>query len=243
MADDRPRGPSEYATKEAEPRLPAKRRPSFFFRLLGLLLVLFAGWLGWYSYRQGQLPDLTNEAQQKKMLEQAKADLQKAEEKTSEASRKFVSWAQVNLEELKTRIKGKPPESKEEISTLVNESKKEVGSAEKNGEPTLRGAGDKDSGAKKPEAAKPASKADTLIAEARSHYRTGLGAYAQTDPSASQQVIQAKLREAEPHFVKCLDLLEQARAQGAGGAELDSLEQAAAKRLYDCRKRMELARG
>jgi len=240
MSDEkqRQRGPSEYAQNEGA--RPTRRRTSFIAKFLFLLLVLLAAWIGWYAYRQGKVPDLTSEEQQKKMLQQAKEDLVVAEEKATEASKQFVSWAKLNIEDLKKRIKGNPPESKEEVSDLVNESKREV--SVKDREASLGGTDKGGAGAKTAQTGAAGTKAESLMKLARESYRTGLGAYAQTDPSSPQQQIQSKLREAEPYFIKCLDLLEQARREGAGGAELDSLEQAAAKRLYDCRKRMELSR-
>jgi len=246
MSDEkvRQRGPSEYAKGEAETRVSPRRPTSFLAKLIGLILIGLAAWIGWYAYRQGKLPDMTDEKQQKLMLDQAKEDIAKAESQATEASQKFVSWAQRGIDDLRTRIKGKPPESKEEVSLLVDESKKEVAEVEK-GSGKLQPGGVESApiAVKKSESDKALSKGEQLISEARAHYRVGLAAYADTDPSAAQKLIQTRLREAEPHFVKSLDLLEQARIQGAGGANLDSLEQSAAKRLYDCRKRMELSRG
>jgi hypothetical protein len=254
MSDEksRPRGPSEYAKNEP-PRKP-KAKTRFLFKFLGLLLVALAGWLVWYSLREGKLPDLTNEAQQKKMLAQAQQDLDKAEKKATDVSKTVVSWAEQSLDALRTRIKGKPPETKEEISDLVNESKREVaqndggfgggsgtarrgkdaadkGGVEKGGPPAAPGA---------PPA--PKSKGQQLLDEAREQYKQASAVYALADPAASQKVVQDSVHKAAPLFSKCLDLLEAARTNGATGGDIDTLEQAAAKRLYDCRKRMELTR-
>ena len=86
-----------------------------------------------------------------------------------------------------------------------------------------------------------AAKPDPL-ADALEEYRVGQQFYAKTDPMASQKQVQENLHLAEPHFTKCLDLLEAVHGKGATEADIDHLAQAAARRLYDCRKRMELQR-
>jgi len=252
MSDDkpRPRGPSEYATKET-PRKP-KAKTRFLFKLLGLALVGLAAWIAWYSMRQGKLPDLTSEEQQKKMLAQAQQDYDKAEKKATDVSKKVVSWAEQSLDELRTHIKGKPPETKEEISDLVNESKREVAQNPPGfGGPSAAGGGGNGtaSGPQKggPPAAPPAptapkSKGQQLVDDAKEQYRQAAAVYALADPMSSQKIVQDSVHKAAPMFSRCLDLLEQARTNGATGSDIDTLEQSAAKRLYDCRKRMELTR-
>ena len=250
MSDDKPhpRGPSEYSTKEA-PRKP-KAKTRFLFKFLGLVLIGLAAWIGWYSMRQGKLPDLTNEEQQKKMLAQATQDFDKAEKKATDVSKKVVSWAEQSLDDLRTRIKGKPPETKEEISDLVNESKREVAQNPPGfGGPSAGGGNGPDSGPQKagppvaPAApAAPKSKGQQLVDDAKEQYRQAAAVYALADPMSSQKIVQDSVHKAAPLFSRCLDLLEQARTNGATGSDLDTLEQSAAKRLYDCRKRMELTR-
>jgi hypothetical protein len=232
MSDEpkpKPKGPHEYAIKteiEKEVRRVQPKRTRFLFKFLGLILVgLAALWL-WYSYKQGKLIDPTDEKQQRATFDQASADAQRAAQKTKEASVDALAWAQRSLGDLQKLIKGKPPETKEEVKALVDESKQAA--------------------AKEP--AKPAASAPAIapppspIADAQAEYRTGQDFYIKTDPMASQQQVQSNLHLAEPHFSKCLDLLETARTRGVNGPEIDRLEQAAARRLYDCRKRMELQR-
>lgn len=226
----KPKGPHEYAIKteqEKAARHATPKRTRFLFKFIGFLLVLLVGAWGYYSYKSGKPLDLTDPKQQAETLDAARKDAQLAAEKTKEASVDALAWAERSLGDLQKLIKGKPPETKEEIKSLVDESKQAV--------------------AKEPE--KPAPVAPSApppppspIAAAQTEYRVGQEFYALTDPMASQKQVQTNLHLAEPHFSKCLDLLETARTHNVNGPEIDRLEQAAAKRLYDCRKRMELQR-
>ena len=77
--------------------------------------------------------------------------------------------------------------------------------------------------------------------QAREEMRFGCDLHAKANPSfASHGDVQKYIREAEPHFVKCLDLLDLARKAGASENTVAKMEEAAARRLYDCRKRQEM---
>jgi hypothetical protein len=203
---------------------PPPRPTRFIFKLLGLILVLFAGWLAWFSYRQGGLPDLTDPNQQDRAMRQLTADAEKAKEKSLAFSEKAINWAQASLGDLEKVIKGNPPKTPEESKALVDESKHNI---EKAPPPP-------------PPPTAPVIKAPDPLAGPQEEYRIGQQFYAKTDPMASQKQVQDNLRLAEPHFSKCLDMLNSAHGKGASEAEIDRLAQAAARRLYDCRKRMEL---
>lgn len=224
MAEKRERDEDERKQNgDAAARQSAPRQTRFVFKLMGLLLVGLAGWLGWYAYRKGELPDLTNPEQQRRLLAQAHEDLKDAEQKAVETSRAVVNWAERSLEDLKTRIKGKPPESKEEVAALVTESERDAVKAP-------------------PPAAAP-SRAEVLMLEAREAYNQGRAAHARTNPvTASQAQVQENLRIAGPHFSRCMDLVEEARKLGHVDSEMESLEHLAASRLFDCLKRTELKR-
>jgi len=197
------------------------RTTRFIFKLLGLVLVLFAGWVAWYSYRQGKLPDFTDPKQQDEAMKQLSADAQKAKEKSLALSETAIHWAQASLTDLEKVIKGKPPKTPEESKALVDEAKHEI----ENPPP--------------PPPVHVALPPDPL-ANAREEYRIGQQFYVKTDPMASQKQVQDNLHLAEPHFLKCLEMLDAAHGKGASEAAIDTLAQAAARRLYDCRKRMEL---
>jgi len=234
---DKPKGSHDYAKHQgdgtrkeagAAARRPM-RRTRFLFKFIGLLLVFFAGWWAWYSYKEGRVVDLTDPNQQQKAL----ADVKKTAEATREASAQALAWASRGLGDLEKLIKGKPPETPADVKQLVDESKQAV--AKEQAKPPTPGA------PAAPEAA-PAVEPPSLLADAEAEYRAGQEAYAKTDPMASQEQVQKFIRVAEPHFSKCLDLCDVARQHGAQGEDIGRLEQAAAKRLYDCRKRMELRR-
>jgi len=223
-----------------QPAPKPKPGTSPVFLLLGFMLIAVALIIGWYSYRVGKVVDISDPVQRDQTLAQAESDLKKAVSKSTEVGEKVIEktaaltgqvtdWAKRNLDDLKSRIKGKPPETKEEISALVEESKKSVESA------TLIPAPPEGGG--KPV---PARTESAAWEQAREEFKIGQSAYAKTDPASPSQQVQLNLRVAEPHFVKCLNFLERARLEKVNGAEIDRLEQAAARRLYDCRKRMEL---
>lgn len=76
------------------------------------------------------------------------------------------------------------------------------------------------------------------LAAARDAFAQANTYYAQSDPrSASFETVQKNIRLAIPCLERCLDECDKARKQGIKAAELDVLEQSAAMRLYDCRKR------
>lgn len=234
MSDEqkpRPKGPHEYAVKTEQEKESRRQKPKhtrLLFKFLGLVLVALAALWVWYSYKQGHPIDLLDEKQQRATLEQARDDAQHAAQRTQEASADALAWAQRSLGDLQKLIKGKPPETKEDVKALVDESKQAA--AKEPSKPAAHTSA--------PAIVPPPSP----IADAQAEYRIGQDFYIKTDPMASQQQVQSNLHLAEPHFSKCLDLLEAARTKGVIGSEIDKLEQAAARRLYDCRKRMELQR-
>ncbi|HEY3325380.1 MAG TPA: hypothetical protein VGP72_33315 [Planctomycetota bacterium] len=189
---------------------PPPRRTRWIFKLLGLLLVPLAGWMAWYSYREGRIPDWLNPEEQRRAKSVAKGDLGHA-----------YDWMRANLEQLRARIKGPPPETPQQVKDLVSESRDNVQ-------------------APPPKEDKP--KTLSVLDEAREEYRRGEEAYAKSDPSGSTDEVQANLRLAEPRFAHCLELLDKAAKEQADAKEREKLEQNAARRLYDCRKRMALPR-
>ncbi len=220
----KPKGPREYVVNTEREKATRKPRTRFLFKFIALILVLLMGAWGWYSYKSGKPIDLSDAKQRDETLDAARKDAELAAAKTKEVGTEAIAWAQRSLGDLAKIIKGKPPETKEEIKVLVDESKQAVETA-------------------KPATATPvAPPVVSPIADAQAEYRIGQEYYAKTDPMASQKQVQSNLHLAEPHFSKCLDLLEAARTRKVNGAEIDRLEQAAARRLYDCRKRMELQR-
>ena len=220
----KPKGPREYVVNTEREKATRKPGTRFLFKFIGLILVLLVGAWGWYSYKSGKPIDLTDAKQRDETLDAARKDAELAATKTKEASADAIAWAQRSLGDLQKIIKGKPPETKEEIKVLVDESKQAVETA-------------------KPATPTPAAPpVVSPIADAQAEYRVGQEFYILTDPMASQKQVQTNLHLAEPHFSKCLDLLEAARGRNVNGPEIDRLEQAAARRLYDCRKRMELQR-
>jgi hypothetical protein len=247
MADEkeRPRGPSEYAQKEAAAG-QAKPRPrtGCFYKLLGLLLVALAAWLVWYNCRTGWRANLLDEKEQERAFREMTSDYHKA----LEVGGDFAKWTERELTNLEKRLKGAPPKTKEESAALVKESKQAVEKAD--AQPGASVEGTKAAGAKPGVGTKAPIEAKSPVppppvgplAKARAEYEEASRDYMRTDPDAPQAQVQQYLRAAAGHFEKCLYWLDQARAARAPEAEVGSLEQQAAKRLYDCRKRMELTR-
>lgn len=220
----------ELPDKVFKDNAPPPRKTGFFAKLIGLLLVLIAAWLGWYVYRTGSLPDLTDASQQKRLLDQAKKDLNKASEQATEYGKKAADWAARGIDDIRERIKGKPPETKEEVSALVKDSGNTVPPP----------------ASKAPiEAAKsrPVNAWDEPLQEAWNAYYRGVAEHSKSSPDNSREQVQTALREATPHFERTLNLLEEVRLKGGKGSEVDDLEHKAAQRLYDCRKRRSVTVG
>lgn len=215
---------------------PPPRRMGFFTSLLLLIVVAAGAWFAWYSYREGQIPDITDKKQQQKLLDQAREDIEVGKEKATElgekaaeGARKAADWAERSFDDLRKRIKGKPPESTEEVATLVKDSGADT-----------KAIPPKPDTITPPPAAKaaPANAWDPLLEEARNEYYRGVAEHAKSDPSFSRDQVQSALRAAAPHFAKTLNLLEDVRAKGGEGPEIADLEHKTAVRLYDCRRRM-----
>ncbi|MCK6471075.1 MAG: hypothetical protein L6R28_04950 [Planctomycetes bacterium] len=221
--------PSQRERKKYKPQ--AKTR--WYFKLLGLLLVALAGWIAYRTFVQGKKFDLNSEKGQQELLGDLQKDATAAGKVVVEKAKVLGDWA---MEDLGKMIKGKPPETDEEAAALVKESKEEMAANQKAAEATKQAVAAKtDSASAAP--AKPAG----AYGQAQAEYSEGAKYYAMTNPlKDSSSDIQKNIRLAAPHFSKCLDLCEKARGEGNGGPGLDDLEQKAAKRLYDCNKRMEL---
>jgi hypothetical protein len=214
------------------------RRTRFIFTLLGLLLVALAGWMAWYAYRERRLPDWLDPNEQQRAARQAKTDLVVAR-----------NWLEVSLEELQKRIKGPPPDSNEDVTALVAESQRNVGfvppppvNTEKRKQNDAAPDGRAESNGNAAVPPKPPAAAPSPLDPARQEYTRGESFYAKTDPSGSFETIQKHLHLAEPCFVRCLELLDRVTKAPAIVTDVEKLEQSAAKRLYDCRKRMTLKR-
>ena len=240
MSDDKPdrkRVPHEYTTKEPESRRTDAekaargpiRRTRFLFKFIGFLLFIAVVWWAWTSYRKGGMVDITDPNQQRQLIDQAKTDVSDAADATRKASVVAIDWARQSLGDLEKFIKGKPPKTQEEIKELVDESKRDV--AKEQAKPAA------------PASASPTPAPPSPLAAAQAEFRAGQEAYVMTDPMASQEQVQKYIRIAAPHFEKCLALCDALRSKGINGDEIGRLEQAAARRLYDCHKRMELKAG
>lgn len=233
--------PAAKPQAEEAPRRPHKnyvlrRRMRSFIGFLGFLLVLVGAWIIYHWVVTGKPPDLGTEKGRKEALGTLKDDANKVAEKAKE----FYSYS---LEELEKRMKGKPPETKEEIAALVKESQDEV---QKSALPVEKTG---DTGAQKspsgpgitnlppPKKEEPPS---GPLAEAQAAYQTATKAYALTDPAASQEQVQVHVRIAKKYFERCLNYIDKARAGGVTGREIELLEERATKRLYDCNRRLEI---
>lgn len=212
-------------------RVAPPRRTRFIFKLLGLLLVALAGWMAWYAYRERRLPDWLDPHEQQRAARQAKTDLVVAR-----------NWVEASLEELQQRIKGPPPDSNEDVKALVAESQRNTTFVPPPpvhpDQPDAKPAGN----AALVVPPKPPSAVPSPLDPARQEYQRGETYYAKTDPSGSFETVQKHLHLAEPCFVRCLELLDRLPKNASIAADAEKLEQSAAKRLYDCRKRMTLKR-
>lgn len=219
--------------------------------LVALALVVVGGWIVYQWAAKGKPPDLTSERGRNEALDALKSDVNKA----ADASKPYVDVAaakarefyEYTLDDLQKRLKGKPPESREEITKLVKESEE----ATRNDPSPWDKTKPADAGAKTggtpdeprvtnlPEK-NPATPATGYLAEAQAAFQAGSKAYAQTDPANSQETVQVHVRIAKRFFEKSLTLIDRARAAGQGSAQLDALEEKVTKRLYDCNKRIEI---
>lgn len=234
---EEPESGGASASQRERKKYKPKAKTRWYFKLLGLLLVVLAGWIAYRTFVQGKKFDLNSEKGQQELLGDLQKDATAAGKVVAEKAKVLGDWA---MEDLSKMIKGKPPETDEEAAQLVKESKEEMAAHQKA------------AGAAAPEAATPSSATESAkpaaapkpagaYGQAQAEYSEGAKYYARTNPlKDSSSDIQKNIRLAAPHFSKCLDLCEKARGEGAGGPGLDDLEQKAAKRLYDCNKRMEL---
>ena len=242
-----------------------------FMKLIGLCLVVAVGWWGYYSYRQGRMVNISDPEEQKRAEKQLTKDIVVAKEKSTQAIDTASelgdeAWKQLtrSVESLRKKIRGTPPEKPEDISLLVEESKKAVADdkSKRDVEPLIRRTINPDGSitiekrypnGPKPELPnddsivikrEPGSTAAVVppstLVDAQREYILGCDAYKMTDPASPSSQVQKYIRVAAPHFEKALDLCDKARAEKVSGGGIDQLEEDSAKRLYDCRKRMEL---
>jgi hypothetical protein len=196
-------------------------------------------------------------------LDKAEKVGQEVMEKAGELSDEAWKQLKRTVASLKEKIKGEPPEKPEQINQLIEESKLAVADDKRKQEqavsvkkidgpdgssvaierrdknaprPTLPNDGEIKITRKIDET----SSVKTILDTAREEFIVGCKAYENTSPSNPSATVQKYLRIAAPHFERAMDLCEKARASGVKGNDIDVLEQDAAKRLYDCRKRMEL---
>jgi hypothetical protein len=231
----------DVETKTESPERKKYRPPKktrFLFKLIGLVLVALVGWYGYNVYKSGKVFNPMDPKDQQEIAKSLKKDMGKVVDKTKpyaeEGIKKAVEYLKYTYEDLKKKIKGRPPETKEEVAALVEESQREVKAAD---EAANKAAG---SATKTPEP-KPPPKPAGAYAQAKAAYREASRYYAKAHPvKASQEEVQNNIRLAAPLFDKCLALCEKARKEGVSEAKIEGLEQAAARRLYTCRKRMEL---
>lgn len=243
MADEKSgqRGPSEYAKKDSDsPQPRAKTR--FIIKFMAFILILAVAYIVWFFVRTGRkpqdIPGLLDEKGRAELLDQIAADYRTAVNAGGEArtwaEREFRDWERA----LSQRLKSPPPKTTEDSTALVKETK------EKLEQPPAPFDTGKPSGVverkTEPVATKPA--VSPSLTKALEEYENGMKAYAMTDPAAPQQQVQKYLRLAAGHFEVCLYWLDQARVQRVAENFIDPYEQPATKRLYDCRKRMELTR-
>jgi hypothetical protein len=231
------RGPSEYAKKEEG---QAKPRPKtrFVFNLAAFVLLLLVVYIAWFFIRTGKKPsqvaELLDEKSRAELVEQMAFDWRAAAHAGKEASvwaeKEFKDWDRA----LSQRLKSPPPKTKEESSALVKETKEHL-------EAPPAGTG-QPAGVTGKKAEPARSTVNPAMTKAINEYADGMKAYTMTDPAAPQAQVQQYLRLAAGHFEVCLYWIDQARAQHVAASVIDRYEQPATKRLYDCRKRMELTR-
>ena len=244
---------SQRVASSADQELGVDARPRktrFIFKIAGVLLLLFSVLLGVRWVAMGKPPsDLVTVEGQRELAHE-----------TQEAVSAIRTWAQGDLI---TLAGGQVPESEADSARLVEESKVFTEGAEK-GTPTAAKAEPTRVSPKrtvadsKPATPKPTRTAPSAYAQGRNADSLGLSSaqaypwlapardafaqanvyYAQCDPrNAAYDAIQKNIRLARPLLERCLDECDKARRKGHQGGELDSLEQNAAMRLYDCNKR------
>lgn len=215
------------------------RKTRFLFKLIGLVLVGLVGWYAYYAYKSGRMPNPLDPKEQQEISQSLKKDVGKVVDKAKpyaeKGLEKAVEYLKYTYEDLKKKMKGRPPETKEEVAALVEESQREVKAAD---EAARKSAG---SDSTKTAERKPPPKPAGAFAQAKAAYREASRYYANAHPvKASQDEVQKNIRLAAPLYEKCLDLCEKARKEGVSEEKIEGLEHAAAQRLYTCRKRMEL---
>ncbi|MBI3831268.1 MAG: hypothetical protein HY291_17245 [Planctomycetes bacterium] len=223
---------------EAEAAYPnAPKRTRFVFKVLGTLLALFIAIFCCRWVATGRPPsDLASVEGQRELANETE---------------ETVSWASQDLKKL---LGSNAPETKEDTVKLVEESKEQVLAGEKKSSvaapanrtvtpvpapkkpaaPVAVRQPDRTSGP----SARYFPEKNPLLNAARDAFQQANVYHAKSDPRVADfDSIQKNIRLAIPLFERCLDECAKARQRGFKGAEVDVLEQAAAMRLYDCRKR------
>lgn len=200
-------------------------------KLLGLGLVFFAVWLGWYMVTRrletGKWPVLTDRGEQDAVWKIMKKHGKKAAAETETAWFKFRH----TMAELREKI-GREPRSSEK---LIAEAQQETGKPAKE-EPSQPGPTTSEKENRPP-------RAKTNYAEARRLFQAGLELYKRSDPGQAQSVVQPLLHKAAVKFEQADLKLEQAFKRGEiSEARYDSFGRRVNEFLYSCRKRMELTR-
>lgn len=233
-----------------------RRRLRTILGLVGFIVLILGGWIIYTFVAKGKIVDLTSERGRKEAFGSLKDDAEKVAETTKpyieEAATKAKEYYSYSLDQLKNRMKGKPPETKEEITALVKESQEATaqapspwdktstpGEAAKTSEPAKSGTEPSEPSAPKVTNLPKPAELDGNEGKAQLDGTTGMQAYAKTDPMNSQETVQVHLRIALKFFERSLTEIDKARAEGKGGS-LGALEEKVTKRLYDCKKRMEM---
>ena len=208
------------------------------FKLAGVLLLLFFVLLGVRWAAKGKAPtDLV----------------------TVEGQRELAGDTLATMHDLQKFLGGNAPETEEDSARLVDESKELVegaphAEAEHAAPPPAPKAAPQPTVAPKPKVSAPPAPSrpgrsaeplprtftnkDPLLGAARDVFNQANVFYIKADPRVAEfEAIQKNIRLAAPLFERCLDECAKARKKGARGSEIDTLEQSAAMRLYDCNKR------
>lgn len=234
VSEERQAGGAPASQRERKTYKP-KAKTRWYFKLFGLLLIALAGWVVYRTFVLKKPVDVLTQKGRDDFVKETADVVKEGGKAIAEKAELLGNWA---MEDLSKMIKGKPPETDEEAAALVKESKQEMAEYQKAAQAAKEAvASAKTEKAVSAVPAKPAG----AYGQAQAEYGEGAKYYAMTNPlKDSSADIQKNIRLAAPHFSKCLDLCEKARGEGVGGPGLDALEQKAAKRLYDCNKRMEL---
>ncbi len=247
--------PSAEEAEETGPQESKPPRTRWVFKLLGLVLLLFLIWLGyrWIVNKKNPL-DLFTIKGQSELLDDLDSSMNELSKSVNDGLSDAGKWG---LGELEKMISGKPPETKEEIAALVDESKQEieneqcrrqeqqVQTPQTQTQPQAPSNAHKKSPREKtqPQATTGSHSkkqpSNAAIASAQKLYDQAIAHYIKADPRVCN-ITQAQeyIKNAKPLFERCLDECASLRSRGVRSYSLDLLEQSTAMRLYDCNKRL-----